>query len=93
MCDNLGKLTRYPAVSAPAKALGQVVEKRLVKWHSSRHGLHRGAALFYKPTTKNQIKRSHVFNEATAAQDARNYRRLALSQATGWHRIALRPLG
>ncbi len=93
MCDNLGRLNRYPAVSGAARALGEVVEKRLVKWHSSRHGLHRGAALFYTPTTKKQIKRSHVYNEATATQDARNYRRLALSQATGWHKIALRPLG
>lgn len=93
MCDRLQKLSRYPAVSGPARALGEVVEKRLVKWHSSRHGVHRGTALFYKPTTKRQIAHSHVYDEGAAVKDARNYRRLALSQATGWDRIALRPLG
>ena len=93
MCDRLQKLTRYPAVSGPARALGEVVEKRLVKWHSSRHGFHRGTALFYRPTTKRQVEHSHVYDEDAAVKDARNYRRLALSQATGWDRIALRPLG
>jgi hypothetical protein len=93
LCDGLQRLTRYPAVSGPARALGEVVAKRLVKWHSSRHGLHRGAALFYKPTTRHQVKHSHLYDEDNAAKDARNYRRLALSQATGWDRIALRPLG
>ena len=93
MCDHLRKLTRYPEVSGPARALGEVVEKRLVKWHSSRHGLHRGTALFYQPTTRHQVEHSHLYGADTAAKDARNYRRLALSQATGWDRIALRPLG
>jgi hypothetical protein len=93
MCDNLGRLARYPAVSGPARALGAVVSRRLVKWHSSRHGLHRGAALFYQPTTRRQIKHSHIYDQDNAAKDGRNYRRLALSQATGWDRIALRPLG
>ncbi len=93
LCDNLQKLARYPAVSGPARAVGEVVANKLVKWHSSRHGLHRGTALFYRPTTKRQVKHSHVYGEDTATADAKNYRRLALSQATGWDRIALRPLG
>lgn len=93
LCDHLRKLTRYPAVSGPAGALGDVVQTRLVKWHSSRHGLHRGTALFYRPTTRHQVEHSHIYGEETAEKDARNYRRLALSQATGWDRIALRPLG
>jgi hypothetical protein len=93
MCEKLGTLTRYPAVSGPARALGEVVETKLVKWHSSHQGRHRGIGLFYQPVTAEHIRRSYVYNEDTATRDARNYRRLALSQATGWDRIALRPLG
>jgi len=80
-------------VSGPARALGELVSTRLVKWHSSRHGLHRGTALFYQPTTRAQVRRSHLYGEETAVKDAANYRKLALSRATGWDRIALRPLG
>jgi len=93
LCDKLARLTRYPAISGPARALGEVVGTRLVRWHSSRHGVHRGVALFYQPVTGEHVRRSHIYGEATAVKDARNYRRLALSQATGWDRIALRPLG
>ena len=93
MCDNLQKLTRQPAVAGPARALGEVVEGGLVKWHSSQHGRHRGTALFYEPVKKREIARSHIFDEGTAAQDGRKYRQLALSRDTGWDRIALNPLG
>ena len=92
MCDNLQRLARQPAVAGPARALGEVVEGELVKWHSSQHGLHRGTALFYAPVKKKEIARSHIFDEATAAQDGRKYRQLALSKDTGWDRIALNPL-
>jgi hypothetical protein len=36
--------------------------------------------------------RSHLYEKGTAAADAERYRQLALSQATGWDRIALNPL-
>lgn len=92
MCDNLGKLTRFPEVTGPARALREGVERRLVKWHSSQHDRHRGIALFYKPVKKRHFDRSHIFNEATSESDDRHYRQLALSKDTGWDRIALRPL-
>lgn len=94
LCDNLQKLTADP-VAAPARALADLVSTRLVTWHHSRKGLHRGIALYYKPVTPDDVRRSHIQaeDETVARQDAKRYRQLALSQATGWDRIALDPLG
>jgi hypothetical protein len=94
MCDNLQKLAGDP-VAGPARALGEVVASRLVTWHHSQSGLHRGASLYYRPVTPGDVRRSHIQSddEAQAASDAAQYRQLALSKATGWHRIALNPLG
>ena len=58
MCDNLGKLSRDP-VAGPARALGEVVERQLVKWHRSQKGHHRGIGLYYKPVTAEHVERSH----------------------------------
>ena len=91
MCDNLKKLARDP-VAGPARALGEVVERQLVKWHHSQKGHHRGTGLFYKPAAAKHVGRSHLYEEGTAAGDAELYKQLALSQATGWDRIALNPL-
>jgi hypothetical protein len=91
MCENLSRLDRDP-VAAPAQALGDLVKGQLVKWHHSQQDHHRGIGLFYKPVTAAQVKRSHLYEEGTAEGDARNYRQLALSLATGWDRIALNPL-
>ena len=91
MCDNLRKLARDP-VAGPARALGEVVERQLVKWHHSQKGHHRGTGLFYKPVAAKHVGRSHLYEEGTAAGDAELYKQLALSQATGWDRIALNPL-
>ena len=91
MCDNLARLDRDP-VAAPARALGDVVKGELVKWHRSQKDHHRGIGLFYKPTAAAHTKRSHLYEEGTAEGDARHYRQLALSLATGWDRIALNPL-
>ena len=91
MCDNLKKLARDP-VAGPARALGEVVERQLVKWHHSQKGHHRGTGLFYKPVAAKHVGRSHLYEEGTAAGDAELYKQLALSQATGWDRIALNPL-
>ena len=91
MCDNLGKLSRDP-VAAPARALGEVVERQLVKWHRSQKGHHRGIGLYYKPVTAEHVKRSILYDEGTASGDEGHYRQLALSQATGWDRIGLNPL-
>jgi hypothetical protein len=92
MCENLATLGRDP-VAAPARALGDLVNGPLVKWHHSQKDRHRGIGLFYKPTAAAHVKRSHLYEAATAEGDARHYRELALSQATGWDRIALDPLG
>lgn len=91
MCDNLARLDRDP-VAGPARALGDVVARRLVTWHHAQKGLHRGIGLFYRPVRATDISRSHVYEKGTAAADAERYKQLALSQATGWERIALDPL-
>ena len=63
-----------------------------MKWHHAQMDHHRGIGLFYKPTDPAQARRSHLYEEGTAEGDARHYRQLALSLATGWDRIALNPL-
>jgi len=91
MCENLGKLDGDP-VAGPARALGEVVARRLVVWHHSQKGQHRGTGLYYQPVAPEQANRSHLYKESLAEGDAVNYRKLALSRATGWDRIALNPL-
>ena len=63
-----------------------------MKWHHSQKAHHRGIGLFYKPTAAAHVSRSHLYEAGTAEGDAKNYRKLALSQATGWDRLALNPL-
>lgn len=89
LCDNLGALAGDP-VEAPAKALGAVVRDQLVTWHHSLQGRHRGVSLYYEPTGPDP-KRSSIFEVELKARDGARYKRLALSQATGWDRIALNP--
>jgi len=93
MCETLQALGR-DAVVGPARALEEVVRDRLLAWHYSRKGRHRGTALYYKPVKPADIRRSHIQaeDEEQVASDAANYTALALNQATGWHRIALNPL-
>ena len=90
MCDNLKKLSRDP-VAGPAQALGEIVERQLVKWHHSQKGSHRGTGLFYKPVTAHHIEQSHLYDPGTPT-DPEHYKQLALIQATGWDRIAYKPL-
>ena len=94
LCDRLAALGSDP-VAAPARALGDVVRDRLVAWHHSRTGAHRGTSLYCKPVTSRDRERSCIepATEEDAATDAACYARLALCEATGWHRIALHPLG
>ena len=91
LCDNLQELGDDP-VAGPARALGAAVASKLVKWHYSRKAHHRGTALYYKPVKPSDADRSHLYDEGTALQDDEHYAQLALSKATGWHRIALHPL-
>ncbi len=91
LCETLAALPRDP-VAGPARALGEFVGAELVKWHHSQKGRHRGISLYYQPVTASDAERSHLYDEGTAAADAEHYRQLALSQATGWDRIALNPL-
>ena len=91
LCDNLQKISADP-VAGPARALGTIVRSRLVKWHYSRKGHHRGSALYYQPVKPSDADRSHLYDEGTASSDSQHYAQLALSRATGWHRVALHPL-
>jgi hypothetical protein len=93
MCRRLAALSGTP-VAAPATALGRVVRARLVRRHHSQTADHQGTALFYKPVRPDDLRRSYLqaTDSAVAADDAAHYRRLALSRASGWHRIALDPL-
>jgi Clostripain family len=93
MCGHLAALMGDP-VSHPATALGRAVGTKLVRWHHSQTAHHLGTALYYKPVTPEQLEESclQAADETVADDDAAHYRALALSKATGWHRIALDPL-
>ena len=93
MCDNLERLAPDP-VAGPARALGEVVRNRLVRWHHSQKGRYQGTSIYYKPVTERDLERSYIQagTEADAEIDAAAYTKLALNEATGWHRIALNPL-
>jgi hypothetical protein len=93
LCANLQALGRDQVATA-ARALDEVVRERLVRWHHSQKGAHRGVSLYYKPATARTRERSFIepIGEDAAAADAAYYRQLALSQASGWDRIALAPL-
>ena len=90
MCDNLQKLDPDP-VAVPAKALGEVVRKRLVRWHHTQKDRYQGTSIYYQPVTADDIKRSCIYDEALAEEDTASYKQLALSVATGWDRLALNP--
>ena len=93
LCDRLRDLDPDP-VAGPARALGETVRNRLVRWHTSQKGIHQGTSVYYQPVKPDDIERSFILsgNEEDAARDASHYARLALCEATGWHRIALHPL-
>lgn len=93
LCDNLQALGSDP-VAAPARALGDAVRDRLVRWHHAQQGSYRGISLYYQPVKPKDIERSFILsgNPDDAARDAAQYADLALCAATGWHRIALKPL-
>jgi hypothetical protein len=93
MCDHLRALRRDP-VTEPASVLGNLVRDRLVRWHHSQRGAHRGISLYYKPATASARDASYIEapTEEAAAADALAYEQLALSRATGWDAIALNPL-
>jgi hypothetical protein len=93
LCVRLAALKGDP-VAAAAIALGREVGSRLVRWHHSQTRHHLGTSVFYKPVRPDDLKRSYLQaeDETVANDDAAHYRELALSKATGWHRIALNPL-
>jgi hypothetical protein len=93
LCEGLRQV-RGGEVAAAAAALGGVVRDRLVRWHHSRTGAHRGVSLYYKPTSPGVLEKSFIQAPAgdDEARDADAYARLALCEATGWHRVALDPL-
>jgi hypothetical protein len=93
LCDKLQALGADP-VAAPARALGTAVRDRLVRWHHSQKQSYQGISLYYQPVKPHDIERSFIMsgNAEDAAKDAEYYAKLALCEATGWHRIALNPL-
>jgi hypothetical protein len=93
LCDNLAALEGDLA-AAPARELGDAVRNRLVRWPPPREGAYQGISLYYQPVTPADIERSHILSGSAddAARDAAHYAQLALCDATGWHRIALKPL-
>jgi hypothetical protein len=93
LCDELEQL-EDDAVSRPAKALGEVLRSRIVRWHHAERPRHKGTSLYYKPVRPRDIERSYLQAEDTdmAAADAAHYKTLALCEATGWDRVALNPL-
>jgi hypothetical protein len=93
MCERLQAL-EWEEVAAPARALGELVRDRLVRWHHSQKGAHRGISLYYRPATAHAREQSFIeaATDEAAAADAAYYGQLALSEATGWNRIALDPL-
>jgi len=93
MCDRL-KAIDVDAVSGPARALGVAVRERLVRWHHAQKQTYQGISLYYQPVKPHDVERSFIMsgNAEDAAKDAEYYAKLALCEATGWHRIALNPL-
>jgi hypothetical protein len=94
LCERLAALEGDP-VAGPARALGEVVTRQLVRWHHSSTGRFRGTSLFYRPVTARDRARSflHAEDEQVAEADAAHYQTLALCRDTGWDRVALEPLG
>jgi hypothetical protein len=93
LCDKLRAIDA-DAVAGPARALGVAVRERLVRWHHAQKKSYQGISLYYQPVKPHDIERSFIMsgNAEDAAKDAEYYAKLALCEATGWHRIALNPL-
>jgi hypothetical protein len=93
LCDKL-QAVDTDSIAGPARALGVVVRERLVRWHHSQKKTYQGISLYYQPVKPHDIERSFIMsgNAEDAAKDAEYYAKLALCEATGWHRIALHPL-
>ena len=92
LCDKLQALGTDP-VAGPARELGTAVRERLVRWHHSQKKSYQGISLYYQPVKPHDVERSFIMsgNAEDAAKDAEYYAKLALCEATGWHRIALNP--
>jgi hypothetical protein len=93
LCSGL-EVVGDDAVAGPARALGEVVRKKVITSHYSQTGKHKGVSLYCKPTIARDMERSYIQagDGVDAVKDAEHYKKLALSEATGWHRIALNPL-
>lgn len=92
LCDKL-QAVKADAVDGPARALGEAVREKLVRWHHSQKQAYQGISLYYQPVKPHDIERSFIMsgNAEDAAKDAEYYAKLAICEATGWHRIALNP--
>ena len=86
------ELERDP-VAGPARALGErrrASAREVAPFAEGPSPRYR--ALLQTGQAAKHAGRSHLYEEGTAAGDAELYKQLALSQATGWDRIALNPL-
>jgi hypothetical protein len=93
LCAGLQALEGDP-VAGPARALGEVVRTKVITKHFTRTGKHQGVSLYCKPTKAKDLELSYIQagDGVDEKKDGEHYRKLALSEATGWHRIALNPL-
>jgi hypothetical protein len=92
MCENLQALAPDPV--APVAARLATAVDRVIVAHYSLKERFRGLSIFYKPRNRRDVERSFVMSsgEDEIRADEASYRKLALNQATGWDRVALRPL-
>jgi len=92
ICEKLQTLRADPVADA-ARGLAAVLPG-LVRFSFTLLGRQKGVALYYKPTTKDDMKASVL--EAEDAEDAKldhdQYRKLALCQQSEWGAFALDPL-
>lgn len=91
LCDTLAS-GPDGSVASLARTVGDLLNEKIVKRHFSQHRRFRGLSLYCVPVKPEQIERS-VIRVEDVKKDHRYYEQLAFSRATGWHRLALHPLG
>jgi hypothetical protein len=86
LCDNLVTFSGSGPLRRAAHALKAALPT-VSAFHHSQSNHFSGVSIYYPPVTSAGLDRSFV-----APLDPQMYGSLALSKATGWHRIALNPL-
>jgi hypothetical protein len=86
LCDNLLAFSQIAPLRKAARSVRTALSA-VSAFHHSQSNHFSGVSIYYLPVTERGLDRSFV-----APIDVETYKVLALSQATGWHRIALNPL-